>query len=169
MTSERVKAGLLEGPRQVLTFSLGSETYGVDILRVREIRGWTAATRIPRVPPHVLGVLNLRGSIVPILDMRVRFGLPQAEFTPLTVVIVLSVGLPSDARHREFGLVVDSVADVIDIAAEQLKEAPRLGPAADFIDSLAVAGERMLILLNVEELIRRDTEQRWLGELPSVA
>lgn len=169
MASERVKAGLLEGPRQVLTFSLGSEIYGVDILRVREIRGWSSVTRIPRVPPHVLGVLNLRGSIVPILDMRVRFGLPQPEFTPLTAVIVLSVGSPSDARHREFGLVVDAVADVIDIVAEQLKEAPKLGPAAEFIDGLAVAGERMLILLKVEELIQRDTEPRWFGEPPSVA
>ena len=74
--------------RQVLTFCLGAETYGVDILRVQEIRGWSPVTRIPKSPPHVLGVLNLRGSIVPIVDLRVRFSFERAEFTPLTVIIV---------------------------------------------------------------------------------
>jgi purine-binding chemotaxis protein CheW len=142
--------------RQVLTFCLGAETYGVDILRVQEIRGWAAVTRIPKSPPHVLGVLNLRGSIVPIVDLRVRFSLERAEFTPLTVIIVLSIATPSG--RSEFGLVVDSVSDVVDISANDLKEAPNLGGRlnADFIQCLATVADRMLILLDVDALIGRD-------------
>jgi purine-binding chemotaxis protein CheW len=153
--------------RQVLTFSLGSEGYGVDILRVQEIRGWTPVTRIPELPPHVLGVLNLRGSIVPIIDLRLRFNLAHAEFTPLTVIIVLSIGTSSGPR--EFGLVVDGVSDVVDI--DTFMEAPSLGngAAVDFIEGLAMVDGRMLIMLNVEELIRRDTEQVPPSALASVA
>ena len=89
------------GSNQVLTFTLGDETYGVDILRVQEIRGWSPVTRIPQAPSHVLGVLNLRGSIVPIVDLRMRFNLQRAEYTPLTVIIVLSV--ESSIGRRDFG------------------------------------------------------------------
>jgi purine-binding chemotaxis protein CheW len=143
--------------RQVLTFSLGSQGYGVDILRVQEIRGWTPVTRIPELPPHVLGVLNLRGSIVPIIDLRLRFNLAHAELIPLTVIIVLSIGTSSGPR--EFGLVVDGVSDVVDI--HTVKQTPSLGNgvAVDIIEGLAIVDGRMLIMLNVEELIRRDTEQ----------
>ena len=142
--------------RQVLTFCLGAETYGVDILRVQEIRGWSPVTRIPKSPTHVLGVLNLRGSIVPIVDLRVRFSLERAEFTPLTVIIVLSITTPNG--RSEFGLVVDSVSDVVDISTKDLKEAPNLGGKmnADFIQSLATVADRMLILLDVDALIGRD-------------
>jgi purine-binding chemotaxis protein CheW len=158
-----------EAPRQVLTFSLGAENYGVDILRIQEIRGWTPVTKIPQVPRHVLGVLNLRGSIVPIVDLRVRFDLPQAEFTPLTVIIVLSVELAG--RVREFGLVVDAVSDVVDIDAQNLKETPSLGNTANvmFIQGLAIVAERMLILLDVDKLIHRDMQQLALGGLANVA
>src|ERR671934_2968237 len=97
---------------QVLTFELGNETYGVEILRVREIRGWTSVTKIPHAPSHVLGVLNLRGSIVPVADLRVRFALERAEYTKVTVIIVLSVH--SVAGRREVGVVVDGVSDVLD-------------------------------------------------------
>jgi purine-binding chemotaxis protein CheW len=110
---------------QMLTFTLGEETYGVDILRVQEIRGWTPVTRIPQTPPHVLGVLNLRGSIVPIVDLRMRFMLQRAEYTPLTVIIVLSV--ESAAGRRDFGMVVDGVSDVIDVAGSDIKPTPDLG------------------------------------------
>lgn len=155
--------------RQVLTFYLGSEGYGVDILRVQEIRGWTPVTRIPDLPPHVLGVLNLRGSIVPIIDLRLRFNLARAEFTPLTVIIVLSIGTSSGPR--EFGLVVDGVSDVVDIDTRNLKETPNLGngAAADFIEGLAIIDGRMSILLNVEELIRREREHVSPAALASVA
>ena len=142
--------------RQVLTFSLNEETYGVDILRVQEIRGWSTVNRIPQTPPHVLGVLNLRGSIVPIIDLRVRFGLASAEFTPLTVIIVLSI--KTAKGMSEFGLVVDSVSDVVDIRGEDVKETPNLGGKmnADFIESLATVANRMVILLDVDALIGRD-------------
>jgi purine-binding chemotaxis protein CheW len=140
----------------VLTFSLGAETYGVDILRVQEIRGWSPVTRIPKSAGHVLGVLNLRGSIVPIVDLRVRFSLERAEFTPLTVIIVLSIDTP--AGRSEFGLVVDSVSDVVDIDAADLKETPNLGGKlnADFIQCLATLSDRMLILLDVDALVGRE-------------
>lgn len=142
--------------RQVLTFSLDAETYGVDILRVQEIRGWSPVTRIPKSPPHVLGVLNLRGSIVPIVDLRARFGLEHAEFTALTVIIVLSIVTPKG--RSEFGLVVDSVSDVVDISVGDLKDTPNLGGKlnADFIQCLATVSDRMLILLDVDALIGRD-------------
>jgi purine-binding chemotaxis protein CheW len=149
---------LRAAPCQVLTFSLGAEDFGVDILGVKEIRGWTPVTRLPHVPPHVLGVLNLRGSIVPILDLRVRFSMPAAEFTALTVIIVVAVRTATTVR--EFGLVVDAVSDVLDIDAGNLKEPPVLGGAAtmDFIRGLAIVAERMLILLDVEALIRHDMD-----------
>src|SRR4051812_2945581 len=85
--------------QQFLTFELGSETYGVEILRVREIRGWTSVTKIPHAPAHVLGVLNLRGSIVPVVDLRMRFELERAEYTKVTVIIVLSVHAPNGRRE----------------------------------------------------------------------
>jgi purine-binding chemotaxis protein CheW len=152
-------SGAPHSTRQVLTFCLGAETYGVDILRVQELRGWSAVTRIPQSATHVLGVLNLRGSIVPIIDLRVRFRLEHAHFTPLTVIVVLSV--TSSSGSREVGLVVDSVSDVTEIDAGDLKEPPCLGNkvSAEFILGIATDAERMLILLDVDELIRRDTEQ----------
>ena len=110
---------------QVLTFVLGSETYGVDILRVQEIRGWSAVTKIPNSAPHVLGVLNLRGSIVPVVDLRKRFSLEQAEYTAVTVIIVLSVR--GQAGRRDFGVVVDGVSDVVDVQASEVRPTPDLG------------------------------------------
>src|SRR5215469_15963813 len=104
---------------QVLTFVLGNETYGVDILRVQEIRGWTSVTKIPHAPSHVLGVLNLRGSIVPIVDLRLRFELEQVEYTKVTVIIVLSVN--SASGRREVGVVVDGVSDVVDLDPAAVK------------------------------------------------
>lgn len=144
--------------QQVLTFNLAGETYGVDILRVQEIRGWSPVTRIPKTPKHVLGVLNLRGSIVPIVDLRVRFGLERAEFTPLTVIIVLSI--ESATGRREFGLVVDAVSDVVDLSADAMRETPSLGGKnnAEFIGGLATVDERMLILLNADGLVGLDIE-----------
>jgi purine-binding chemotaxis protein CheW len=164
-SASQEKAGAAAaGPRQVLSFSLGAESYGVDILRVKEIRGWTPVTKIPKVPPHLLGVLNLRGSIVPVVDLRVRFSLPKAEFTPLTVIIVLSV--KSAHGQRDFGLVVDAVADVVAVVPEDLKQTPSLGSAAnvEFIQGLAIVQDRMLILLDVDELIHRDLEQVVISE-----
>ena len=145
----------ITSPRQVLTFSLGEESYGIDILQVQEIRGWAPVTHIPQSPQHVLGVLNLRGSIVPIVDLRVRFSL-AADFTPLTVIIVISIQTP--AGRKECGLVVDSVSDVVDLDASQMRPAPQLNgtATADFIEGLATLDDRMLILLNVDDLVGSD-------------
>ena len=153
------------GSHQVLTFTLGEETYGVDILRVQEIRGYSTVTRIPQAPAHVLGVLNLRGSIVPIVDMRMRFNLAQAEYTPLTVIIVLSVESP--VGRRDFGVVVDGVSDVIDVAAADIKPAPELGEhvSTEFIEGLAAVSGRMVMLLDIDTLIGGDVT----GLAPPVA
>ena len=141
---------------QVLTFVLGEETYGVDILRVQEIRGWSAVTKIPQAPPHVLGVLNLRGSIVPIVDLRMRFELDRAEYTAITVIIVMSVVTPSG--RRDFGVVVDGVSDVVDVDSAQVRPAPELGArsATDYILGLVSVAERMVVLLDIDRLIGRD-------------
>jgi purine-binding chemotaxis protein CheW len=142
--------------RQVLTFTLGAESYGVDILRVQEIRGWSPVTRIPQAPVHVLGVLNLRGSIVPIIDLRTRFHLERAEYTALTVIIVMSV--ESAAGRRDIGMVVDGVSDVIDVDNTKVKPAPDLGSQAttDFIRGLAPIGDHMLMLLDMDKLVGGD-------------
>jgi purine-binding chemotaxis protein CheW len=152
-------------PRQVLTFSLGREVYGVDILRVKEIRGWSPVTRIPQSPPAVLGVLNLRGAVVPIIDMRVRFALPAAEFTPITVIIVLS--LHTESGVRECGIVVDSVKDVVDIAPDAVRPAPAINgnQASEFIDGVTTVDDLMLILLNADELIGRELAPQKLNPL----
>jgi purine-binding chemotaxis protein CheW len=155
-TSEPTNAAVPAGSNQVLTFTLGNATYGVDILRVQEIRGWSPVTRIPQSPAHVLGVLNLRGSIVPIVDLRMRFNLERAEYTPLTVIIVLSV--QSAVGRRDFGVVVDGVSDVIDVAVGDVKPAPELGTQVntEFISGLAAVSGRMLMLLDIDQLIGGD-------------
>jgi purine-binding chemotaxis protein CheW len=139
--------------QQVPTFELGNGTYGFEILRVREIRGWTSVTEIPQAPPHVLGILNLRGSIVPVVDLRMRFALEHAQFTKVTVIIVLSVH--SQAGRREVGVVVDGVSDVVDVNAADIKQAPDLGAesATDYVRGLVPTGERMTVLLDIDRLI----------------
>ena len=141
------------GTRQALTFALGEEVYGVDILRVKEIRGWSPVTRIPQSPPAVLGVLNLRGAIVPIIDLRVRFAMQTAEFNAVTVVIVLS--LRTAEGQRECGIVVDNVRDVVDIAADSVRPAPSMQgcTANEFIEGITTLGEQMLILLDADRLV----------------
>lgn len=142
--------------RQVLTFVLGSETYGVDILRVQEIRGWSVVTKIPHAPAHVLGVLNLRGSIVPIVDLRMRFALEHVDYTAITVIIVMSV--MTATGRRDFGVVVDGVSDVVDIDVGEIKPAPELGTrgATDYLFGLVSVAERMVVLLDIDQLIGRD-------------
>jgi purine-binding chemotaxis protein CheW len=150
--------------RQVLTFALGAEIYGVDILRLKEIRGLSPVTRLPHSPPAVLGVLNLRGVVVPIIDLRLRFGMPAAEFTAVTVIIVLS--LHTARGNQEFGIVVDRVLDVVDIAADQVKATPATGcsAAAEVIEGIATVGDQMLILLEAERVIFDETPAATLSQ-----
>ncbi|MDH5601802.1 MAG: chemotaxis protein CheW [Gammaproteobacteria bacterium] len=139
--------------QQFLTFILDNETYGVEILRVQEIKGWTPVTRIPNTPEYMQGVLNLRGTIVPIVDMRMRFQLQHAEYTPITVVIVLSV--KSEQGERVIGLVVDSVSDVIDVDSQDVKPTPDFGTSLNtkFINGIATSNGNMVMLLDVDKLL----------------
>ncbi len=167
MTSKSTHDETAGGTQQVLTFTLGDETYGVDILRVQEIRGWQPVTRIPQTAAHVLGVLNLRGSIVPIVDLRMRFNLQRAEYTAITVIIVLSVESPTG--RRDFGVVVDGVSDVVDVPAESIKPTPDLGGQAstEFIRGLASIADHMVMLLDIDQLIGRDVVEA--APLPQAA
>ena len=138
---------------EFLTFRLGAEEYGIDILKVQEIRGYEQPTRIANAPHFIKGVVNLRGVIVPIVDMRLRFGLPDVKYDSFTVVIILNVA------HRTVGMVVDSVSDVLELPAGQIKPAPEMSSAVDtsFITGIGCVknGEeqRMLILMDIEGLM----------------
>jgi purine-binding chemotaxis protein CheW len=135
--------------QQFLTFKLAGEEYGVGILSVQEIRGWSAVTAIPHSPPWLLGVINLRGSVVPVIDLRLKFNYAKAEYNEFTVVIILNL------RERVVGIVVDGVSDVITLAAGQIKPAPSLGNNADtsHIIGFGTLDERMRILMDVERLM----------------
>lgn len=138
------------GHAEYLTFRLGAEEYGIDILRVQEIRSYEKPTRIANAPPHMLGVVNLRGVIVPVVDLRIKLGCAQVEYNGLTVVIVLNV------RGRVVGAVVDSVSDVLELARDQIRAAPEMTSTTvdtAFITGIASVGERMLILMDIEALM----------------
>ena len=145
-----------EDSLQYLTFELADEEYGIDILSVQEIKGWTQVTRIPNTLEYMRGVLNLRGTIVPIIDMRMRFNLENTEYTPTTVVIVLSV--KSETGERVIGIVVDAVSDVLNVTPENMKETPDFGSSVDtqFISGLASIDENMVMLLDVDKMFNAD-------------
>jgi purine-binding chemotaxis protein CheW len=134
---------------EFLTFTLGSEEYGMDILKVQEIRGYDAVTTIANTPDFIKGVINLRGTIVPIVDLRIKFHLGTVEYNQLTVVIILNLG------HRVVGIVVDSVSDVLALTPEQIRPAPDLSAGLDtrYLMGLGTVGERMLILVDIEKLM----------------
>ena len=135
--------------REFLTFTLGHEEYGMDILKVQEIRGYDAVTAIANTPDFIKGVINLRGIIVPIVDLRIKFHLGNVEYNELTVVIILNLG------QRVVGIVVDGVSDVLALTPEQIKPAPELSGTLDtrYITGLGTVGERMLILADIEKLM----------------
>lgn len=153
--SEKSRTGTARA--QYLTFRLGNETYGLNILRVKEIRGWVPVTGIPQSPPHILGILNLRGAVVPVVDLRRRFELTSADFTPVTVVIVLSLQSPQGGT-RECGVVVDSVSDVVDLDPAAIRPAPALNghSLANFILGVAESDDRMVMLMDIEGLLQQD-------------
>lgn len=135
--------------REYLTFRLDQEEYGIDILKVQEIRGYEPPTRVANAPSFIKGVVNLRGTIVPIVDMRLKFNCSKAEYDSFTVVIILNLG------NRIVGIVVDSVSDVMELPPEALKEAPEVDSVIDSsaVVGLGSLGERMLILLDIERLM----------------
>lgn len=136
-------------PREYLAFRLGSEEYGIDILKVQEIRGYEATTRLANVPDFILGLSNLRGAIVPIIDMRIKFRLGEPKYDELTVTIILNIG------DRIVGIVVDSVSDVMALSAEQIRPAPAMGTLMDtnHLIGLGALEDRMLILVDIEKLM----------------
>ena len=134
---------------EFLTFTLGDEHYGVDILKVQEIRGYDAVTRVPDAPEYIKGVINLRGTIVPVIDLRLKLRLREARYDSLTVMIVLNV------LDRVVGIVVDGVSDVVPLAQEQVRPKPGFGAAVDtrFISGIGTLDDRMLILLDIPTLL----------------
>ena len=134
---------------EYLAFKLGSEEYGIDILKVQEIRGYEAVTRIANAPEFIKGVINLRGIIIPVVDMRIKFNLGEPVYDQFTVVIILNI------NGRIVGMVVDSVSDVTTLTPEQVKPAPEMGTAfsTDYMIGLGTIDERMLILVNIDKLM----------------
>ncbi len=140
---------------EFLTFTLGTEEYAIDILKVQEIRGYEPPTLIANAPPFIKGVINLRGIIVPVVDLRIKFNLAKVEYTPFTVVIILNVA------NRVIGMVVDSVSDVLSLTSQQIRPAPDFSASFDtkYILGLASIDQRMLIVIDIAQLMTsRDME-----------
>jgi purine-binding chemotaxis protein CheW len=151
-----------ETGHEFLAFTMGEEEYGLDILKVQEIRGYEAVTRIANAPEFFKGVMNLRGVIVPIVDMRIKFNLGTPTYDEFTIVIVLSLG------GKTVGMVVDSVSDVTTLTAQQIRPAPDMGGVfdSDYLIGLGTLDERMLILVDIDKLMS-STEIGILGTLPT--
>ena len=150
-----------DGVLEALAFKLGNEEYGIKILKVQEIRGYETVTRIASAPEHVKGVVNLRGTIVPIVDMRIKFKLGEPTYNQFTVVIILNI------QDRVVGMVVDAVSDVISLTADQIKPAPDMGGAlnTDYVVGLGTVDERMIILVDIDRLMSSED----MGVIDSVA
>ena len=147
--SESHGLSLSQNSNEFLTFRLGEEEYGIEILKVQEIRGYDSITQIANAPEFIKGVVNLRGIIVPIIDMRIKFRLSSADYDQFTVVIILNVA------DRVMGIVVDGVSDVISLEADQMRPTPEFGSVIDteYIMGLGTVDERMLILVDIEKLM----------------
>ncbi|HEX4909993.1 MAG TPA: chemotaxis protein CheW [Permianibacter sp.] len=142
-------AATSDNAMEILTFTLGNEEYGIDILKVQEIRGYETTTHIANAPPFIKGVINLRGTIVPIVDLRIRFNVGEATYDEFTVVIILNVG------NRVVGMVVDGVSDVLALAEDNIKPPPQLSSTINiaFIRGLGTLEKRMIILIDIEGLM----------------
>ncbi len=134
--------------RQFVSFRVGTEDYAINIMAVREIKGWTATTLLPNQPEYVLGVLNLRGTIVPIYDLRARFGLGMTQTTPMHVIMIVSV------QDRVVGLLADAVSDILTVNSAEIREVPDIerGGATEFLAGIIPVGEMMVVLLSLEKL-----------------
>lgn len=142
-------------PSEYLTFTLGTEEYGIDILKVQEIRGYDPVTHIANAPEFIKGVINLRGVIVPIIDMRIKFKVGEPTYHEFTVVIIITV------LGRIIGMVVDGVSDVVALSPEQIKPTPEMGAAlnTDYITGLGTINDQMLILVDIEKLMSSEEMQ----------
>ena len=153
-----------DNAREMLVFKLGSEEYSVDILKVQEIRGYEKVTPIPRSPDYLKGVVNLRGNIIPVIDLRVKFGMPNPTYDSLTVVIVMRIA------GRIIGAVVDAVADVVRFGENEIREAPKLGAMVDstYLSGVVTQDSRMILALDIEKLLST-AEMDLIGEAAAVA
>ncbi|HEY3064472.1 MAG TPA: chemotaxis protein CheW [Methylomirabilota bacterium] len=134
---------------QYLTFTMAGEEYGVEILKVQEIKGYSAVTPIPNTPAYVKGVMNLRGTIIPVIDLRAKLAMAQSQYNQFTAIVVLTVGA------KTMGLVVDAVSDVLKIPHAEIQAAPDFGAAVDarFISGMAKAGDKLVVLLDIERVL----------------
>jgi len=139
--------------QQYLSFALGEEQYGIEILRVQEIKGYSGITPIPNTPEHIRGVMNLRGTVIPVVDLRTKFRMETRAYDKFTVIIVVTVGA------RIIGLVVDAVSDVLDISRNDIRPAPELGHREDqrFISGMVHVGEHLVVLLDIATLLAEDS------------
>jgi purine-binding chemotaxis protein CheW len=137
---------------QYLTFSLGEEEYGVEILKVQEIKGYSTITPIPHTPPYIKGVMNLRGTIIPVVDLRGKLGMAETEYNQFTVIIVVTVGT------KMMGLIVDAVSDVLSIPRSEVQATPDFGGQVDvrFVSGVAKAGEKLVVLLDIDKILVGD-------------
>jgi purine-binding chemotaxis protein CheW len=147
-TTDR-RAGQADDSDQFLTFILHDEEYGIEILRVQEIKGYTKVRPIPNAPAYIKGAMNLRGTVVPVVDLRIRLGMPEAEYNQFTVIIVVSVGT------KIVGLVVDAVSDVLNITPDQIDQTPEIAGdvEASFFHGMGKVGEKLVLLLDVDHLL----------------
>lgn len=139
----------IQESQQFLTFLLDDQEYGLEIFKIREIRGYAPITPIPNVPPHVRGVMNLRGTVLPVIDLRMKFHLPPVEYNKYTVIVIAAVG------DKTVGLLVDAVSDVLMVADKDIREAPDFGASVDtrFINGVFESRERLTVALNLEKLL----------------
>ena len=147
--NEQTMMTVENGVQEYLTFTLGNEGYAMDILKVQEIRGYDSVTHIANTPDFMKGVINLRGVIVPIIDMRIKFNLDTVEYDEFTVVIIINI------LGRVIGMVVDGVSDVVTLPPDQIRPAPEFGSSidAEYITGIGTANGQMLILVDIERLI----------------
>jgi purine-binding chemotaxis protein CheW len=147
-------------PTELISFAIGDDQYGVDIMAVREIKGWTDITHLPKQPEYVRGVLNLRGAIVPIIDLRCRFGEGLTETTPLHIVIIVQIG------GRQVGLIGDRVLDIVSVDAAQIQPVPRTaqGDTTDFLSGLVTQDDTMIAMIDLPNLL---SPQDGVAETPA--
>jgi purine-binding chemotaxis protein CheW len=158
-TSTAVPAARQAAAGKYLTFALGREEYGLEILKVREIIGYMDITAVPRTPPYVRGVINLRGQVISVVDLRAKFGMPAADRTDQTCVIVVEIRGPG-GRKLSTGIIVDRVSEVLNVAADQIEEPPSFGAAVDtdFILGMGKVGQTVKILLDIDKVLTADGE-----------
>jgi purine-binding chemotaxis protein CheW len=159
------KSAYASDTNQFLTFALGQEEYGVEILKIQEIKGFSAITPLPNAPPYVRGVLNLRGTIVPIVDLRKKFGMPEEAYTKFTVIVVVQV------KGQTLGFIVDAVSDVLTVTGADIQPTPDLHGQVDtsFINGLARANEKLVILLDIDKVLTAAEAVAAAGEVARLA